>query len=150
MRFVRFILLLSIASLLSLVSGCASVSMTPAEDDTRAKTFAVKSGKANIYLYRNETFGAAIKMNVSLNGKMAGETAAQTYFLWEVDPGTYDIASHTENTSTLKLIVEAGRNYFVWQEVKMGLLQARSELKQVDEETGRKGVAECNRAQTTY
>ena len=137
-------------SLLLLMSGCATVSMMPAEEDTRAKTFAVKSGRANIYLYRNETFGAAIKMTVSLNGKMAGETASKTYFLWEVEPGTYDIASHTENTSTLKLIVEAGKNYFVWQEVKMGLFMARSELQQVDEETGRKGVAECTRAQSTY
>jgi hypothetical protein len=38
----------------------------------------------------------------------------------------------------------------VWQEVKMGLLMARSELKQVDEATGRREVAECSRAVSTY
>jgi hypothetical protein len=136
--------------LLLLLNGCATVSMMPAEDDKRAKTFEVAGSKANIYLYRHETFGAAIKMPVSLNGRMAGDTASKTYFLWEVDPGTYDISSHTENTATLKLTVEAGKNYFVWQEVKMGLLMARSELKQVDEATGRREVAECSRAVSTY
>ena len=139
-----------LAILVLLASGCATVTMAPQEDDTRAKTFAVKSGKANIYFYRDETFGAAIKMPVSVNGRIAGETASKTYFLWEVDPGIYDISSHTENTSTLKLIVEPGKNYFVWQEVKMGLFMARSELKQVDDATGRKAVAECTRAVSSF
>ena len=136
--------------LLLLMSGCASVAMMKPEDDMRAKTFMVSKNKANIYLYRNETMGAAIKMPVSVNNKMAGETASKTYFLWQVAPGTYDIRSHTENTSALKLIVEAGKNYFVWQEVKMGLFAARSELQLVDEEAGRKGVAECSLAESTF
>ena len=149
MKIARAAVLLSLPLLLFL-SGCATVSMMSADDDKRAKSFEVKSGKANIYLYRHETFGAAIKMPVSVNGRMAGETASKTYFLWEVDPGTYDISSHTENTSTLKLIVEAGKNYFVWQEVKMGLFAARSELRQVDEATGRREVAECTRAVSAF
>jgi len=145
----RCLLLLALC-LLALTTGCATVAMMPAEDDTRAKTFAVNSGKANIYLYRNETFGAAIKMPVSVNGKMAGQTASKTYLLWEVDPCVYDISSITEKTSTIKLIVESGKNYFVWQEVKMGLFAARSELKQVDEATGKQGVAECARAESGF
>lgn len=43
--------------------------------------------------------------------------------------------------------MQAGKNYFVWQEVKMGLWMARSALQTVDEATGRKGVAECKRIQ---
>jgi len=135
---------------LLLMSGCASVSMMTADEDARGKTFTPPKDKANIYLYRNETFGAAIKMPVSVNGKLAGQTASKTYFLWQVSPGTYDVSSVTENTSTVKLMVEAGKNYFVWQEVKMGLLMARSELKQVDEGAGRAGVAECSRAQSEF
>lgn len=149
MKIRNLLSLLPLCALL-LMSGCASVSMMTADDDTRAKSFAVQKDKANIYLYRNETFGAAIKMPVSVNGKVAGQTASKTYFLWQVSPGTYDISSLTENTSTIKLIAEAGKNYFVWQEVKMGLFMARSDLKQVDEETGRKGVAECSRAESSF
>ncbi|AJQ52800.1 TPA: hypothetical protein F3L15_14955 [Aeromonas hydrophila] len=35
---------------------------------------------------------------------------------------------------------EAGKNYYVWQEVKMGLLMTLSKLGQVSERKGRKGV----------
>ena len=148
MKIRNLLSLLPLCALL-LMSGCASVSMMPAEHDTQAKSFVVPKGKANIYLYRNETFGAAIKMSVTVNGRMAGQTASKTYFLWQVDPGIYDISSIAENTSTVKLIVEAGKNYFLWQEVKMGLFLARSELKEVSEETGRQGVAECSRAESS-
>ncbi len=133
-----------------LVTGCASVPMASLEDDTKGKLFSVKPDKSSIYVYRNENFGGAISMTVSLNGRVAGQSGPQTYFLWEVDPGSHEIASHTENVSTLKLATEAGKAYYVWQEVKMGAFMARSLLQQVDEETGRKGVLECKRAQSAF
>ena len=136
-----------LVALLALLSGCASVPMTSNEEDAQAKTYAVKPGKANIYVYRNETMGAAITMSVSLNGRIQGQTAAKTYFLFEVDPGNYDITSHTENVETLRVAAASGKNYFIWQEVKMGLMTPRSTLHQVDEATGRKGVEECKRVQ---
>jgi len=37
---------------------------------------------------------------------------------------------------------EAGKNYYVWQEVKMGLLMARSKLSQVSEEEDKQGGME--------
>ena len=136
--------------LVVLLSGCASVPMASLEDDTQAKRFAVKADKSNIYLYRNESFGGAIPMSVSLDGKVAGQTGPQTYFLWEVEPGSHEVASHSENVSSLKLNTEPGKAYYVWQEVKMGLWMARSLLQQTDEETGRKGVQECKRAQSAF
>jgi hypothetical protein len=120
------------------------------DEDTKAKSFEVRPDKSNIYVYRNESIGGAIPMTVALNGKVAGQTAMQTYFLFEVDPGPYELSSIAENTSTLKLNTEAGKAYFVWQEVKMGMWMARSQLQQVDEQTGRKGVAECKRAQSNF
>ena len=57
-------------------------------------------------------------------------------------PGKYKVESHAEDVSSLFLSVEAGKNYFVWQEVKMGMWMARSLLQQVDDNTGRAGVTE--------
>ena len=136
--------------LASFVGGCASVPMTPIEDDSRAKSFTVSPEKSSIYLYRNESLGGAIPLTVALDGKVAGQTGPKTYFLWEVAPGPHEISSMSENTSTLKLITEAGRAYYVWQEVKMGLWMARSLLQEVEAETGRKGVAECKRAKSNF
>jgi hypothetical protein len=130
-------------TVLALAAGCASVPMAKPELDTAAKSYSVKPDKANIYVYRNETFGAAIKMPVVLNGKLVGDTAAKTFMILEVPPGTHTVMSKTENDSTVTVDAAAGRNYFVWQEVKMGLFAARSSLQQVDEAIGKAGVAEC-------
>jgi hypothetical protein len=140
-------LALCVLPMLVLASGCASVQMAPPEQDTAAKSFAVKPGKANIYVYRNETMGAAIKMPVALDGKLVGDTASKTYLLLEVDPGPHTVVSKTENDSTVTLNAAAGRNYFLWQEVKMGLMMARSALQEVDDATGKAGVAECKLVQ---
>ena len=126
-----------------LASGCASVQMAAPEMDASAKSYAIKPNKANIYVYRNEVMGAALKMPVALNGRMVGDTASKTFLLLEVDPGTHTLVSKTENDATLKVDAVAGRNYFVWQEVKMGVFVARSNLQLVDEATGKAGVAEC-------
>lgn len=131
-----------------LTSGCASVQMASEQQDSAAKSYAVKPGTANIYVYRNEQMGAAIKMPVALNGKLVGDTAAKTYLLLQVPPGSHAIVSKTENDATLTVNAQAGRNYFVWQEVKMGMMTARSLLHLVDEPTGKAGVAECKLAQT--
>jgi hypothetical protein len=127
--------------------GCASVPMASVEDDTRAKTHAVPAGKSLIYVYRNETFGSAIPMTVMLNRRAVGETGPQTYYLFEVEPGQHEIGSLAENQSFLMLTTVANKAYYVWQEVKMGMWKARSLLQQVDEATGRAGVAESKRAQ---
>lgn len=129
-------------AMILLLTGCASVPMAPMDLDTKAKDFSPAPNKASLYIYRNESFGAAIPMTVSVNGKTLGQTAAQTYFRLNIMPGKYSIESHTENVSSLPLSAEAGKNYFVWQEVKMGMWAARSLLQQVDESTGRAGVIE--------
>ena len=131
-------------------AGCASVPMASMDADASAKTFTVPVSKSSIYLYRNETFGAAIPMTVSLDGRVAGQTGPQTYFLWEVDPGEHEVASHTENIATSKLTTQPGKAYFIWQEVKMGMWMARSQLQEVNEETGRKGVLECKRLSSNF
>lgn len=140
----------AIVAVTILASGCASVQMATPEKDTAAKTFAVKAEKANIYVYRNETFGAAVKMPVALNGKLVGDTASKTYMMLEVAPGQHTVVSKTENDAAVAVNAVAGKNYFVWQEVKMGLFAPRSNLHLVDEETGKAAVQECKRIQEMY
>ena len=132
-------------ALVALLSGCASVPMADTKLDAAAKTFAAPAGKAGVYVYRNETFGAAVKMDVFLDGKRLGDTVARSYFYAEVEPGTHAVMGKSENESEVRFHALAGKLYFIWQEVKMGLLYARNELKLVDEAVGRAGVTESNR-----
>lgn len=138
------ILFLALMSL-SLV-GCASVKMADSAQDAQAKQFTAKPDVAGIYIYRNENMGAAMKMDIELDDKPLGQSAAGTYFYTEVKPGTHKITSKTENTDDLSIDAVAGKLYYVWQEVKMGILTARSRLHFVDETTGQAGVNECKLA----
>ena len=56
---------------------------------------------------------------------------------------TYTVTSKAENDSSATVTIEAGKNHFLWQEVKMGVWAARSDLQVVDEATGREGVQSC-------
>jgi hypothetical protein len=127
----------------AMLGGCASVPMAPPSADAAAKTFAVDAHKANLYIYRNETFGAAMKLPVLVDHVDAGDTASKTYIFKQVEPGSHVITSKSENDSTLNIEARAGETYFVWLEVKMGLWAAGSQLHLVDEATGRAGVNEC-------
>ena len=139
-----------IAGSLTFLAGCATVPMASLQDDASGKAFAAPDGKAAIFLYRDETLGAAIPITVSLDGKVAGQTAAQTYYLWVVDPGSHEIGCHAENTETLKLNTNPGKSYFVWQEMKMGMWTPRCALQEKDEQQGRKAVQECKRARSNF
>lgn len=134
--------LLLAVGLIVLLSGCASVPMASTERDSKAKTFAVKPGMSNIYVYRNESIGAAVKMDVELDGKLVGQTVAKSYFALEVLPGKHTLNSKAENDSVIDVNAGEGKNNFIWQEVKMGLMYARNKLQLVDETIGKAGVAE--------
>jgi hypothetical protein len=131
-------------------TGCASVPMMPEADDLAGKAFAKPAAdKAHVYVYRNENFGAAVKLSVLVDGFQAAETAAKVYVLLPVEPGSHVVSSVAEDRSEVTIDAVAGQTYFVWQEVKMGMLSARSKLTVVDPATGKAGVQECKRAQAT-
>ena len=126
--------------------GCASVPMGDAKQDAALKTFTVAPDKAGIYVYRNETMGAALKMDVSLDGALIGQTAANTYLYKEVAPGKHSIVS--QGADKLDVDAAPGTLTFIWQEVKMGMLSGGSKLHLVDAAQGKKGVAETSLAVT--
>jgi len=145
----RKIMLVGLLASTVFVTGCASVPMASGERDEQTKTFSVKPDKANIYVYRNESMGAAVKMDVDFDGKPIGQTVAKSYFALEVAPGKHTLISKAENDSVLDVAAEAGKNYFIWQEVKMGLLYARNKLQLVDDATGKTGVSDCRLIEVT-
>ncbi len=140
-------LLVSSVLIMGLV-GCASVPMGDPKQDAALKEFSSKSGVAGIYIYRNESFGGAVTMDVSVDGKALGKTAANTFLYKEVKPGKHTVTSEAENTENLELNTVSGKLYYVWQEVKMGLLYARNKLHLVSADEGKKGVLETKLAAT--
>lgn len=138
-RLIGFAGLIAILS----VSGCASIKLAPPGDDARAKSMSVPRSNALVYVYRHEFIGAAISMEVRLDGKLIGKTGSKTFFLIEVPPGTHKFSSHSENESVIELNVKAGKVYYLWQEVKMGFMFARTKLQVMDAKTGRQQMLKC-------
>ena len=126
--------------------GCASVPMGDPKQDASLKTFNPKPDVSGIYIYRNESMGAAVRMDVEIDGQPIGQTAAHTYFYKELPPGKHIVTSKAENSDTIEFDTVAGKLYFIWQEVKMGLLYARTKLHLVSEEEGKKGVLDSKLA----
>lgn len=73
--------------------GCASINKAPAEHDAAAKRFAVNADSAQLYIFRDQTFGAAISMPVTINGKLIGNTGPKSFFKLDVPQGTHAITS---------------------------------------------------------
>ncbi len=131
---------------LLLMTGCATVQMGDPEMDAKLKSFNPPKDKAGLYVYRNEIFGAALTMLVMLDDQVLGQTGPKTYLYAELAPGKYRLTSGAENNFTLDITAVAGKNHYVWQEIKMGLMRGRAELHLVDEKTGQAGVMESQLA----
>ncbi|HWA11783.1 MAG TPA: DUF2846 domain-containing protein [Burkholderiales bacterium] len=114
--------------------------------DAAAKAFKAPEGQSRIYLYRNESMGGAVKIPVTVDGRMSAHTGPKTYFVFDVAPGPHELACIGETSGKLSLTTTAGTSYYVWQEMKMGMWAASCALKQVDEQTGQKAVNECKLA----
>lgn len=133
---------LGLGIVFALMTGCASVPMANVQQDAAAKTFKHTEGKANLYVYRNESLGAALKLPVIVDGKVVGDTAANTFMLLTLEPGKHTVLSKSKD-DVLELDLQAGKNYFVWQEIKMGAFSGGTKLQQVSDAVGQKAVAEC-------
>ena len=116
------------------------------KQDAAMKEFKAPAQGAGVYIYRNESVGGGVKMDVAVDGKSIGHTAANTYLYAVVNPGKHTITSEAENTSTLDIDAKPGLLIYIWQEVKMGFLYARNQLQQVSPEVGQKGVLETKLA----
>jgi hypothetical protein len=139
---------LAIAAIAINLVGCASVNMATPQQDAAAKTFTAPANNAGIYIYRNETIGAAVKMDVDVDSQPIGQTVANSFLYKEVAPGKHTNTSKSENTDSVEIDAKPGNLYYVWQEVKMGIMYARTKLHLVGDGEGKKGVTETKMVET--
>jgi hypothetical protein len=139
----KFLSALTIVSAL-LISGCASVDMAPKVQSDKAKEFnAPTKGNAGVYLYRNSFVGKALKKDLWIDGKCIGETAPNVFFYTEVEGGKkYKIETESEfSANALEVMLEADKNHFIRQYIKMGAFVGGAGLEQMTEEQGKQDVA---------
>ncbi|VCU69019.1 hypothetical protein PIGHUM_01079 [Pigmentiphaga humi] len=135
--------LLSIACLI-LVTGCASVPMESAENNMKAKSFPTpEQGKSGLYVYRDSFVGKALKKDVYLDGNCIGETADKIFFYTQLAGNrTYKLSTESEfSPNDLVLDINAGKNYFVRQFIKVGVFVGGAGLESVSEEEGKRVIS---------
>jgi hypothetical protein len=129
------------------VTGYATLTLSAtSEADAPGKSSTAAQDKVNLYLYRDPNIKVAVTTKLSVNGKEVEATKRTTCGHWQVDPGTYEISSESSSGSTVRIVAEAGKSYYVWQEVKVPLAGYGfpiNELHVVDADTGRRGVKAC-------
>ena len=138
----RFPRLIFIICLSVVFVACASVNLADPNDDSAAKTFSVADGKSNIYIYRDEDVVLNTDVSIEIDEKQMGSTGPQTFILATVSPGRHTIIARGENTETLEITTEAGENYFVWLEIRLGAFTNHGHLHLVSMDEGKKGVME--------
>lgn len=124
-------------------SSCTSIPVADPSLDQAAKQFKPDPKKAVIYVYRNEFIGAAVSMDVLFDDQVLGKTRSGHFLRIVSSPGNHVVTSRAESSDTAHLKTEAGKIYYVWQEVKMGVMFASTKLNVVDAPTGQAGVNQC-------
>ena len=133
----------------ALFTGCASVKMEGAETTAKAKQFAPPAaGNAGLYVYRDSFVGRALKKDILVDGKCLGESGPDVFFRTEVSGGReHEISTESEfSPNTLKLMFDAGKNYFVRQYIKMGAFAGGADLEVIPEAQGKEAVAKLGMA----
>ena len=131
------------------MTGCASVPMETAENNSIAKKFNPPSeGSSGLYIYRNSFVGQALKKDIWVDGKCIGETAPDIYFYETVDGDTnHKVSTESEfSPNDLLIKVKSGMNYFIRQYIKMGIFVGGAGLELVDEAKGKEEVRELDMA----
>jgi hypothetical protein len=118
--------------------------MAPKEESTKAKQFAAPAApNAGLYVYRNSFVGKALKKDVWVDGKCLGESAPDVFFYTEVEGGkSHKISTESEfSPNDLTLNVDPGKNYFVRQYIKLGVLVGGAGVESVTEQQGMADIA---------
>jgi hypothetical protein len=117
--------------------------MEDAETSAKAKQFAPPAlGNAGS-TYTASFVGKALKKDILVDGKCLGESASDVFFHTEVSgDNEHEVSTESEfSPNTLKLMFDAGKNYFVRQYIKVGAFVGGADLELIPEAQGKEAVA---------
>jgi len=103
--------------------------------------------KALVYVIRPSTVGAAIRTWAFYDDELIGVTRGRGYTFAHVPPGERLFWAKAENTSALRLEVEAGKTYYFHSQIVPGLAKARVKLVPIDETKAAKFLRKCGWAE---
>jgi hypothetical protein len=124
--------------------GAKEVKYSARTDKKQHPTPEPPNDKALIYVIRPTMWGNKIQTKLAADGQWMGVNRGDNYFFFMLEPGEHCFCSESENRSLLTVRVEAGKTYYLQQKVRLGMWKARNRVAILDENEGRKGLAECH------
>ncbi|NLD91259.1 MAG: DUF2846 domain-containing protein [Fibrobacter sp.] len=79
--------------------------------------------KATIVIYRSSPFNLSVTIDNYIDNTFIGQTQGKSYFITKVDPGSHYLIGASENNACAKITVDAGKVYYIQQEIYQGVLQ---------------------------
>ena len=133
------------------VVGCAQVPLQDTAASDAAKRFpAPEEGMAGLYIYRDSSFGGALKKDIWVDNECIGESAPNTFFYTLVSGDEPHTLSTESEFSPNKLLITpaSGENHFIRQYIKMGVFVGGANLEEVEAEKGKLAVSKLNLAKS--
>jgi len=126
------------------VSGCSSIPKASSSQSQQAKLFKTNPEMANLYVFRGGAEGSSIEMELRVDGQYVATNLGHTFIKLEVAEGKHYVASRADNVERLTLAVSKNKNYFIYQEVKVGQISTTTKLNLVNNNVGQNGVKKCD------
>ncbi|MFQ6023207.1 MAG: DUF2846 domain-containing protein, partial [Acidiferrobacterales bacterium] len=115
---------------------------------TEKKVSQVPADKALIYIIRPASYGMIVHSWTFADERFLGITDAKHYTYALVDPGEqvfWSISEGMDNTniSAIRMMVEAGKVYYLQQKMRVGMAQARTKLAVIDQPQAQQFLNKC-------
>ena len=85
----------------------------------------------------------AIPLKLDCDSFEVGWIHSKTYLFTIVNPGEHIFKASSENEFSLKVQLEPGKIYYLDQEARMGVMYARTKLKMLNAEDGKRYLLKC-------
>ncbi len=109
-------LLLSIVAGLG-VAGCSSYELREPASPPLVAFGAMPPSTARVCTVRTSVLAQAVTFPTRDNGVLVGATRGQGHFCWLVEPGPHQITIETDQIDEATLVAEAGKSYYLKQDV---------------------------------
>ena len=137
----------------TVLGGCAPFPWAGAQVDAVAKKFPVKKGAAILYIYRETRGAPTTGVDVFIDVRKLGWMPTRSYFAVVVPPGKHILRSRMVDEegddAALDLVAAPGVDYFMREEVTVGLFEKKHTLQFVHDDVGKAAVAKCRLIKAT-
>jgi len=112
------------------------------------KNLVPDSGKALVYIVRASIYAFAVPMRIDVDSFQVGWLPTKAFLYTILDAGKHNFSSRSENEFHLQVWLESGKVYYIEEDAKMGWVYARTKLKLISEELGKKELSKCGLSST--